>query len=161
MSRSLECIGRLSLTEQGRIYPTPPVSRAQSQTRARQLLLGLSLILVAFNLRPLFGSLSVLLPEVMKDTGLTPTGASMLTTLPLLCLGIFAAPTPALERLGCRQADGRVAGRSRRLTSPAREGSRRHIRARVSRCAPPAIPYADATTAGGFHLPVSASAFGE
>ena len=70
----------------------------QAQTRARQVLLGLSVILIAFNLRPLFGSLSVLLPEVMKDTGLTPTGASMLTTLPLLCLGVFAAPTPALAR---------------------------------------------------------------
>jgi len=80
------------------VDPTPPVSHAQSQTRGRQLLLGLSLILIAFNLRPLFGSLSVLLPEVMKATGLTPTGASMLTTLPLLCLGIFAAPTPALAR---------------------------------------------------------------
>lgn len=80
---------------------TPPVSQsfqAQPQTRARQVLLALSLILIAFNLRPLFGSLSVLLPEVMKDTRLTPAGASMLTTLPLLCLGVFAAPTPALVR---------------------------------------------------------------
>lgn len=67
-------------------------------TRARQLLLGLSLVLIAFNLRPVFGSLSVLLPEVMKDTGLGPSGASLLTTLPLLCLGLFAAPAPALAR---------------------------------------------------------------
>ena len=61
-------------------------------------MLGLSLILIAVNLRPLFGSLSVLLPEIMKDTGLTASGASLLTTLPLLCLGLFAAPTPALAR---------------------------------------------------------------
>ncbi|MBB3180286.1 MFS transporter [Variovorax sp. Sphag1AA] len=73
-------------------------SAAPAQTRARQLLLGLSLILIAFNLRPVFGSLSVLLPEVMKDTGLGASGASLLTTLPLLCLGIFAAPAPALAR---------------------------------------------------------------
>ena len=65
---------------------------------ARQWLLGLSLILIAFNLRPLFGSLSVLLPEVMRATGLSPAGASLLTTLPLLCLGLFAAPAPALAR---------------------------------------------------------------
>lgn len=74
------------------------VSRSSHPTRARQLLLGLSLILIAFNLRPVFGSLSVLLPEVMRDTGLTPSGASLLTTLPLLCLGLFAAPAPALAR---------------------------------------------------------------
>jgi CP family cyanate transporter-like MFS transporter len=57
-----------------------------------------SLILIAFNLRPVFGSVSVLLPEVMRDTGMGPTGASLLTTLPLLCLGIFAMPAPALAR---------------------------------------------------------------
>ncbi len=62
------------------------------------MLLGLSLILIGFNLRPVFGSLSVLLPEVMRDTGLSASGASLLTTLPLLCLGLFAAPAPALAR---------------------------------------------------------------
>ncbi|RYY75833.1 MAG: MFS transporter [Comamonadaceae bacterium] len=68
------------------------------RTAARQWLLGLSVVLIAFNLRPVFGSLSVLLPEVMRDTGLSPAGASLLTTLPLLCLGLFAAPAPALAR---------------------------------------------------------------
>ena len=76
----------------------PPSATTSTPTRARQVLLGLSLILIAFNLRPVFGSLSVLLPEVMKDTGLSPSGASLLTTLPLLCLGLFAAPAPALAR---------------------------------------------------------------
>ena len=76
----------------------PPSATHSTPTRARQVLLGLSLILIAFNLRPVFGSLSVLLPEVMKDTGLSPSGASLLTTLPLLCLGVFAAPAPALAR---------------------------------------------------------------
>ncbi|MDM0115030.1 MFS transporter [Variovorax sp. J22R133] len=69
-----------------------------SPTLARQVLLGLSLILIAFNLRPVFGSLSVLLPEVMRDTGMSPSVASLLTTLPLLCLGVFAVPAPALAR---------------------------------------------------------------
>ena len=69
-----------------------------SPTLARQVLLGASLILIAFNLRPVFGSISVVLPEVMRDTGMGPTAASLLTTLPLLCLGIFAVPAPALSR---------------------------------------------------------------
>jgi MFS transporter, CP family, cyanate transporter len=81
-----------------------PTSRASaahlpvSPTLAQQVLLGVSLILIAFNLRPVFGSISVLLPEVMRDTGMGPTAASLLTTLPLLCLGIFAVPAPALAR---------------------------------------------------------------
>lgn len=57
-------------------------------------LLALSLILIACNLRPVFGSLSVVLPEIMRDTGLSSTGASLLTTLPILCLGLFSLPTP-------------------------------------------------------------------
>ena len=69
-----------------------------SSTLTRQVFLGVSLILIAFNLRPVFGSVSVLLPEVMRDTGMGPAGASLLTTLPLLCLGIFAIPAPALSR---------------------------------------------------------------
>ena len=62
------------------------------------LLLALSLLLIAFNLRPVFGSLSVVLPDIMRDTGLGATGASLLTTLPIICLGVFAAPASALAR---------------------------------------------------------------
>ena len=61
-------------------------------------LLGVCLLLIAFNLRPVFGSLSVVLPDIMRDTGLNATGASLLTTLPIVCLGLFAAPAPALAR---------------------------------------------------------------
>ena len=61
-------------------------------------LLGLCLLLIAFNLRPVFGSLSVVLPDIMRDTGLSATGASLLTTLPIVCLGLFAAPAPTLAR---------------------------------------------------------------
>jgi CP family cyanate transporter-like MFS transporter len=60
--------------------------------------LAASLILVAFNLRPVFSSLSTLLPEVMAATGLGPGGASLLTTLPVLCLGVFSFGAPDLAR---------------------------------------------------------------
>ena len=69
--------------------PAPPV---------HPWLLGLCLLLIAFNLRPVFGSLSVVLPDIMQDTGLGATGASLLTTLPIVCLAVFAAPAPALAR---------------------------------------------------------------
>jgi len=73
------------------------VSTAASD-RQRKILLALSLLLIACNLRPVFGSLSVVLPEIMRDTGLSAAGASLLTTLPILCLGLFSAPTPWLSR---------------------------------------------------------------
>ncbi|WP_249729119.1 MFS transporter [Acidovorax sp. CCYZU-2555] len=69
-----------------------------SSDRQRKILLALSLLLIACNLRPVFGSLSVVLPEIMRDTGLSAAGASLLTTLPILCLGLFSAPTPWLSR---------------------------------------------------------------
>lgn len=78
--------------------PTPSAPAIAGARSASSWLLGLSLILIAVNLRPVFGSLSVVLPEIMRDTGLSATGASMLTTLPILCLGIFSAPTPTLAR---------------------------------------------------------------
>ncbi len=77
--------------------PTAPAT-ARPKAQTHPLLLALSLLLIAFNLRPVFGSLSVVLPDIMRDTGLGATGASLLTTLPIICLGVFAAPAPALAR---------------------------------------------------------------
>lgn len=69
--------------------------------RGAPILLGLSLMLIAFNLRPLFASLSVLLPEVARDSGLSSAGAGYLTTLPVLCLGLFATLAPRIsQRVG-------------------------------------------------------------
>jgi len=81
--------------------PRPPELRS----RAARFVLGASLVLIAFNLRPLFSSLSVLLPEVMQATGLSTAGASLLTTLPVLCLGMFAPFAPRLaQRYGAERA---------------------------------------------------------
>ena len=76
--------------------PAPEPHRPPSS--AARFLLGASLVLIAFNLRPVFSSASALLPEIRDVLGLSPTGASLLTTLPLLCLGVFAIPAPALAR---------------------------------------------------------------
>ena len=80
--------------------PRPP----QFRSRAARLLFGASLVLIAFNLRPLFSSLSVLLPEVIQETGLSTVGASLLTTLPVVCLGVFAPFAPRLaQRFGAER----------------------------------------------------------
>ncbi|ANK89897.1 MULTISPECIES: CynX/NimT family MFS transporter [Rhizobium] len=68
---------------------------------AASLLLGASLVLIAFNLRPVFSSASALLPEIRSELGLSALGASLLTTLPVVCLGVFPPLAPRLaQRIG-------------------------------------------------------------
>ncbi|MBY0611003.1 MAG: MFS transporter [Beijerinckiaceae bacterium] len=77
-------------------------SAAPRQVKAAgTALLAFCLVLIAFNLRPVFSSLSVVLPEVRQDTGLGAVSISVLTTLPVLCLGLLAPFAPKLaERFG-------------------------------------------------------------
>ncbi len=62
------------------------------------LLLGVALVLVALNLRPALSSVAPILAELVRDTGLSATMASALTTLPVLCLGVFGLLAPGLAR---------------------------------------------------------------
>ena len=74
--------------------PAPPLA---AQPLAR-VVLAISLVLVSLNLRPVFSSLAALMPEVRHATGASPAIASLLTTTPVLCLGLFAATAPSLAR---------------------------------------------------------------
>lgn len=81
--------------------PGVPASPSALAARGSLLVLGVIVVLVSLNLRPLFSSLSVLLPEVVAARGLSPMMASLLTTVPVLCMGVFAFVAPALaQRLG-------------------------------------------------------------
>lgn len=51
-----------------------------------------AIFLVGINLRPALTSLGPVLPEVRSEMGLGAWGASLLTTLPVLCLGLLALP---------------------------------------------------------------------
>ncbi len=63
------------------------------------------MVLIALNLRPAFSTVAPVLPEIMADTGLSATGASMLTTAPVLCLGLFSPLAPRLaRRIGVERA---------------------------------------------------------
>ncbi|WP_413037988.1 CynX/NimT family MFS transporter [Pseudomonas ogarae] len=64
----------------------------------RPWLLLLGLILVALNLRPALASMAPLLSEVSRSLGLSAAQAGLLTTLPVLCLGLFAPLAPVLAR---------------------------------------------------------------
>lgn len=76
----------------------------QPPSTATRILLGISLVLIAFNLRPVFSSASALLPEIRTEFALSPLGASLLTTLPVVCLGAFSPFAPRLaQRFGAER----------------------------------------------------------
>jgi CP family cyanate transporter-like MFS transporter len=76
----------------------PPVPPTPVSGLLGRVLLGVSLVLVSFNLRPVFSSLSTVLPEARQALGLSASTASLMTTLPVLCLGVFAPFAPGLAR---------------------------------------------------------------
>ncbi|MGO4441436.1 MFS transporter [Rhizobium sp. RAF56] len=76
-----------------------------SRTAAPAALSIVAFVLIGFNLRPGLSSVAPLLPQVVRDLGLTPSGASILTMLPILCLGLFG---PFAERLAGRFGLGKV-----------------------------------------------------
>ncbi|WP_313295599.1 CynX/NimT family MFS transporter [Pseudomonas sp.] len=64
----------------------------------RPWLLLLGLVLVALNLRPALSSMAPVLSQVSAGLGLSAAQAGLLTTLPVLCLGLFAPLAPVLAR---------------------------------------------------------------
>lgn len=66
--------------------------------RREAVLLGVSVILVAFNMRIAITSISPLLPEIRRGIGLSLSDASILTALPALCFGLISPAAPALAR---------------------------------------------------------------
>ena len=55
-------------------------------------------VLTGLNLRPLFGSLPPLLSDIRAELGLSAAAAGLLTTGPLLCLGVLAQLGPRIAR---------------------------------------------------------------
>ncbi|MCJ2123273.1 MFS transporter [Methylobacterium sp. J-077] len=71
------------------------------RTARGRILLALALMLVAFNLRPALSTIGPLLATIRDSTGLSAGGAAILTTLPVLCLGIACAlAAPLIRRIG-------------------------------------------------------------
>ncbi|WP_237107813.1 MFS transporter [Nonomuraea sp. MG754425] len=64
--------------------------------RSAMLLAGFAL--AALNLRPAIAGVSPLLDEIMNDVGLTPAGGGAITTVMVVCLGVFGPVTPMLAR---------------------------------------------------------------
>ncbi|MGP4093486.1 CynX/NimT family MFS transporter [Nonomuraea sp. KM90] len=64
----------------------------------RSALLVIGFALAALNLRPAIAGVSPLLDEIMNDVGLSPAGGGAITTVMVVCLGVFGPLTPMLAR---------------------------------------------------------------
>ncbi|MGB7480264.1 MAG: MFS transporter, partial [Burkholderiaceae bacterium] len=72
--------------------------------RARLLLVA-ALFLVGINLRPAISSVAAILEAIRAGTGMSAAEAGILTTLPVVCFGLFA---PLAPRLTARATPERI-----------------------------------------------------
>ncbi len=76
-------------------------------TRAGQVLVLASVVLLALNLRVAVASLGVVLPQVRADTQMSAVFAGVLTTVPVLSFAVFGASTGFLSgRIGLHRSAG-------------------------------------------------------
>jgi CP family cyanate transporter-like MFS transporter len=79
------------------------LNRLRIQRPHASVLLAIGMVLLAANLRPAAAAVGPLLGRIRADTGLSATGAGVLTTLPVLCFGALAPlASPMAKRLGER-----------------------------------------------------------
>lgn len=77
---------------------------AYSDTKSRLLLL-ISLVLIALNLRPALASVSPVLEAIRSDLGLNSTVAGLLVAIPSVCMGVFAfASASIIRRFGLERS---------------------------------------------------------
>ncbi|MFF7203219.1 CynX/NimT family MFS transporter [Streptomyces sp. NPDC008141] len=74
------------------------MSAHQRRIRAGRLWILAGIVLLSINLRPAITGTAPVLGELSARYGLDDTGAAVLTTLPVLCLGVFASLAPPLAR---------------------------------------------------------------
>ena len=70
-----------------------------AQAGPPQWLLLLALFLVGINLRPALATVAPLLDTIRAETGISLAAAGALSTLPVLCFGLFAPLAPRLARM--------------------------------------------------------------
>jgi MFS transporter, CP family, cyanate transporter len=57
-----------------------------------------AVLLMGFNLRPSITTVALFIADIRHDLGLSTLGISVLTMLPVICLGLFAPFAPTLAR---------------------------------------------------------------
>ncbi|MGI8484424.1 MAG: CynX/NimT family MFS transporter [Thermomicrobiales bacterium] len=82
------------------IATSAPVSPSIPAARSRvfTVLLVFGVLITALNLRIVIIAISPMLEQIRATTGISSTAAGLLTTLPVLCFGLFAHVAPQLAR---------------------------------------------------------------
>ncbi|WEV26619.1 MFS transporter [Streptomyces sp. 71268] len=80
------------------LVPTPPVAAARRTLRAHPALLLLGIVLAALNMRAALAGVSPLLGEISDHFHLAATATSLVTTIPLIFMGVASPLAPKLAR---------------------------------------------------------------
>ncbi|MFE2227133.1 CynX/NimT family MFS transporter [Streptomyces kronopolitis] len=80
------------------LVATPPVATARRRLRAHPALLMAGIVLAALNMRTALAGVSPLLGEIGRHFRLTPTASSLVTTIPLVFMGLGSIAAPKLAR---------------------------------------------------------------
>lgn len=80
------------------LVPAPPVASARRTLRAHPALLLLGIVLAALNMRAALAGVSPLLGEISDHFHLAATATSLVTTIPLVFMGVASPLAPKLAR---------------------------------------------------------------
>ncbi|MFE1762856.1 CynX/NimT family MFS transporter [Streptomyces angustmyceticus] len=80
------------------LVAAPPVAAARGRLRAHPALLMTGIVLAALNMRTALAGVSPLLGEIGEHFGLTATASSLVTTIPLIFMGLGSIAAPRLAR---------------------------------------------------------------
>ncbi|WP_260636688.1 CynX/NimT family MFS transporter [Streptomyces angustmyceticus] len=80
------------------LVAAPPVAAARGRLRAHPALLMAGIVLAALNMRTALAGVSPLLGEIGEHFGLTATASSLVTTIPLIFMGLGSIAAPRLAR---------------------------------------------------------------
>ncbi|WP_149564175.1 CynX/NimT family MFS transporter [Streptomyces cacaoi] len=80
------------------LTPSPPVAAARRQLRTHPVLLLVGIVLASLNMRAALAGVSPVLGEISDDFGMTSTVSSLVTTIPLIFMGLVSPLAPKLAR---------------------------------------------------------------
>lgn len=80
------------------LAPAPSVAAARRRLRTHPLLLLVGIVLASLNMRAALAGVSPVLGEISDDFGMTSTISSLVTTIPLIFMGVVSPLAPKLAR---------------------------------------------------------------
>lgn len=80
------------------LAPSPPVAAARGRLRTHPVLLLVGIVLASLNMRAALAGVSPVLGEISDHFGMTSTISSLVTTIPLIFMGVISPLAPKLAR---------------------------------------------------------------